>query len=62
MVERIRSAFREELTEITWMDYHTKRLALEKADAMNHFIGYPDWYSQDSAVDDYYRGVSKVSA
>lgn len=57
MVKNIRSAFRNELSEIGWMDDKTKEAALEKADFMNHFIGYPDWYTNTTALEEYYKEV-----
>lgn len=57
MVENIRRAFRNELSEITWMDDATKEAALEKADFIKHFIGYPDWYTNASALEQYYKDV-----
>lgn len=58
MVENIRASFRSELSEISWMDDRTKEAALEKADFMNRFIGYPDWYANASALQQYYKDVS----
>lgn len=60
MVEHIRTAFRNELSDIAWMDDATKEAALEKADFMNHFIGYPDWYTNTSALQEYYKDVSAM--
>lgn len=58
IVENIREEFRKELSEVDWIDEETKRAALEKADYMNHFIGSPDWYGNDTALNEYYKGVS----
>lgn len=60
MVEDIRVAFKEELEEVPWMDESTKKEALEKADFMNHFIGYPNWFHNESLLEDYYKNVSSI--
>ncbi|KAK6643987.1 hypothetical protein RUM43_000252 [Polyplax serrata] len=57
MVEDIRSAFKDELAEVPWMDAETKKEAMEKADFMNHFIGYPNWYENITFLEEYYKGV-----
>lgn len=58
MVEDIRNAFKQELSEVQWMDEETRKEAMEKADFMNYFIGYPDWYDNVTVLEEYYRGVS----
>ncbi|KAI1296489.1 Neprilysin-2 [Halotydeus destructor] len=42
MIHNIRSAFNELLEENDWMDEDTKKVARQKANAMNERIGYPD--------------------
>ncbi|XP_074604806.1 neprilysin-1-like isoform X2 [Brevipalpus obovatus] len=42
MIHKIREAFNELLEQNEWMDEETKRVAKEKADAMNERIGYSD--------------------
>lgn len=61
MVEDIRSAFKDELAEVPWMDEETKKEAMEKADFMNHFIGYPNWYENITFLEEYYKGVRRYS-
>lgn len=39
MINEIRSAFKENLKKIAWMDKETKNLAEEKADAISDMIG-----------------------
>lgn len=57
MVEDIRRAFKDELSEVKWMDDKTKIQAMEKADYMNHFIGYPNWFDNVTFLEEYYQGV-----
>ncbi|KAH6933321.1 hypothetical protein HPB50_014335 [Hyalomma asiaticum] len=42
MIHNIREAFNELLKENDWMDTETRRVAEEKANAMNERIGYPE--------------------
>ncbi|XP_064459622.1 neprilysin-1-like [Ornithodoros turicata] len=42
MIHNIREAFNELLKENDWMDVETRKVAEEKANAMNERIGYPD--------------------
>uniref|UniRef100_T1ISE4 M13 family peptidase n=1 Tax=Strigamia maritima TaxID=126957 RepID=T1ISE4_STRMM len=42
MIQNIRSAFNELLGDNEWMDDETRKVAQEKANAMNERIGYPD--------------------
>lgn len=62
MVKHIREAFKSRVDEAGWMDEITRKAAREKADVMTEFIGFPDWYSNSTALEDYYRGVSNKFA
>ncbi|EEC10627.1 neprilysin, putative [Ixodes scapularis] len=42
MIHNIREAFNELLKENDWMDRETRKVAEEKANAMNERVGYPD--------------------
>lgn len=39
MINRVRTAFKENLKELTWMDEETRLLAESKADAISDMIG-----------------------
>ena len=54
MVEQLRAAFKELVSEAEWMDAETKVKAQEKADMMLQLIGYPDWLLDNAEVDKYY--------
>lgn len=43
MTTEIQQSFKEILTEIAWLDDDTRKLAVEKIDAMRLRIGYPDF-------------------
>ena len=61
MVEGLRSQFSFSINSIDWMDAPTKKVAKEKAEEMQENIGYPDWYSNSSALDEYFKGVSNFN-
>ncbi|XP_069699097.1 neprilysin-1-like isoform X2 [Periplaneta americana] len=58
MVENIRSQFSSSINDVDWMDPDTRHVAQDKAEAMKELIGYPDWYANKSALEEYYKGVS----
>jgi Peptidase family M13 len=41
MINEIRTAFKENLRKLDWMDKETRNLAEEKADAISDMIGFP---------------------
>lgn len=57
MVLNLKQAFKSMIDDATWMDMADKATAKEKVDAINDFIGYPDWINDKIAVEDYYKGV-----
>ena len=58
MVNDIRSAFVEIVSELDWMDEETKQRTLEKAHAMRPFIGFPGWILTPGELEKYYEKVS----
>jgi predicted metalloendopeptidase len=57
LVEDLRTATHELLDENDWVDEETKRLMMEKTDAMLVLAGFPDWVSNVSALDLHYDKV-----
>jgi putative endopeptidase len=51
MVEDIRSVYRERIEENAWMSDRTKELAIEKLNAFKYKIGYPDNWTDFSAIE-----------
>lgn len=62
LVEDLREAFKDLLDINEWMDDETKPLALEKADYISKFIGYPDWYDDENGLEDYYVDLTYISS
>lgn len=57
MISNLKRAFKSLVDDSTWMDKSTKATAKDKVDAMIDFVGYPDWISNNTAIEDYYDGV-----
>lgn len=60
MVTNLKRAFKSLVNDATWMDSTTKSIAMEKADAIVEFVGYPPWIKNNTALEDYYDGVIKI--
>uniref|UniRef100_A0A674MR12 endothelin-converting enzyme 1 n=1 Tax=Takifugu rubripes TaxID=31033 RepID=A0A674MR12_TAKRU len=58
MIDEIRSAFKEALDRLGWMDGTTRQAAKEKADAIYDMIGFPEFILDPKELDDVYDGVS----
>ena len=58
MFEEIRKEFLQILQNIDWMDKNTKEKAIEKAEAITHYIGYPEELSNITKIEEYFDGVS----
>ncbi|KAK9888868.1 hypothetical protein WA026_001088 [Henosepilachna vigintioctopunctata] len=57
IVRNIEAEFVETLKKVDWMDSNTKNAALDKLDAMEKYIGYPDELMSDSKMDEYYKDL-----
>jgi putative endopeptidase len=65
LVENLRVALRERITNLDWMSPETKQQALTKLNAFGVKIGYPDkWktYAFDIKRDDYFGNVRRAAA
>ncbi|MFT6167336.1 MAG: putative endopeptidase [Vicingaceae bacterium] len=51
MVENLRTVFKERVRKLDWMSEETKLKALEKLDAFNMKIGYPDKWTDYSGLE-----------
>ncbi len=50
LVKAMRSAYRERISQLTWMSAETKKKALEKLDKITPKIGYPDKWKDFSSL------------
>ena len=60
MIKDIKAAFMERVRKVTWMDPHTKTVALEKARAMRQMIAYPEWILHQERLNERYIGAKVV--
>lgn len=57
MVSNIREAYRESITQITWLDAATKMAALNKLKSLTENISFSDWMADPKTVDAGYKEV-----
>ncbi|XP_055389923.1 neprilysin-1 [Condylostylus longicornis] len=55
MLQNIRSAFNDLVKNTNWMDKETKERTLKKSMNMKSFIGFPDWITNKTVLDEYYK-------
>ncbi|CAB1347480.1 unnamed protein product, partial [Coregonus sp. 'balchen'] len=56
MINEIRTAFKDTLDHLKWMDKQTRQAAKDKADAIYDMIGFPDFILDPKELDDVYDG------
>ena len=61
MVNNLREAFEEMLTDLDWMNKETIEVAKEKLHAMDVKIGYPDYILNATELDAEYKKVVFVN-
>ncbi|XP_066593232.1 neprilysin-like [Prorops nasuta] len=61
MIDAVKTVTKIEIERSTWMNDHMKKDAEEKVDKMMKHIGYPEWYDNNTAVKNYYKGLKIVS-
>uniref|UniRef100_A0A4W5PUN4 endothelin-converting enzyme 1 n=1 Tax=Hucho hucho TaxID=62062 RepID=A0A4W5PUN4_9TELE len=54
MINEIRTAFKDALDHIKWMDKQTRTAAKDKADTIYNMIGFPDFILDPKELDDVY--------
>ncbi|XP_017844671.1 endothelin-converting enzyme 2 [Drosophila busckii] len=57
MLSDIRRSFDKLVHSTSWMDARTKQQTMLKSAEMRTFIGFPEWLTNDTALNDYYAGV-----
>lgn len=57
MVNEIIHGMRTDIERSKWLDSISKQGALRKLSAMEEFVGFPDWYEDNVAVEKYYKDV-----
>jgi adenylate kinase family enzyme len=57
LVKDLQVSTKELLDESNWVNKKTKHLVMEKLEAISILVGFPEWVSNVSALDDYYNKV-----
>ncbi|XP_066593251.1 uncharacterized protein [Prorops nasuta] len=60
MIEVMKTATKIEIEKSNWMNEDMKKDVKEKIDKMKKYIGYPKWIDNNTAVENYYRGLKIV--
>ncbi|KAI6226164.1 Neprilysin-1 [Aphelenchoides fujianensis] len=58
MFSELKAGFVKSLWRTKWMDWTTKRYAIEKAQAMEALVGAPDFIHDDAALDEHYKDLN----
>jgi endothelin-converting enzyme len=54
----LHSEFKRTLNEVDWMDSESKKIATDKANAIDIKIGYPEFTYNDTFIDGIYKDVN----
>lgn len=58
MIDEVKDVFMEHLRKNWWMDQKTKKRAVAKAEAIKHYVGYPEELFNDDLIREYYEGMT----
>uniref|UniRef100_A0AAR5Q8X8 Endothelin-converting enzyme 1 n=1 Tax=Dendroctonus ponderosae TaxID=77166 RepID=A0AAR5Q8X8_DENPD len=58
MIDNIRNAFKNNFVNLKWMDEQTRKVALDKADAISDMIGYPEFIKDVDNLDAKYENLT----
>lgn len=57
IVKQLTVAFKNMINNLDWMDAPTKKVAIEKLDAMKTVVGYPEFVLNNTGLDNVYKEV-----
>ena len=57
MVRYLKESFRDIIKDTKWMRSDTRTKALKKLDAMKEIIAYPEELSNETIIDEFYKGT-----
>ena len=57
MIKNIQSEMESQIENSNWLDEESKKIAKDKLNNMDIFVGFPEWYKNKTAVMNYYKGV-----
>ena len=61
MVTNLKTSLKGLLVAAAWMDLPMTLEAITKVQAINTFIGYPDWIVNRTLLESYYNDVSQLA-
>ncbi|XP_051175091.1 neprilysin-like [Leptopilina boulardi] len=56
--ENIHKEMIKHIMRSDWLDEKSRKMAIEKMKEMKTIIGYPEWYNNDTALQNHYRGIT----
>ncbi|XP_066593052.1 neprilysin-2-like isoform X2 [Prorops nasuta] len=57
MIDVMKNATKLEIEGSTWLDEDMKKDAKEKVDKIKEYIGYPEWFDNNTAFENHFRGL-----
>uniref|UniRef100_A0A336LW57 CSON006474 protein n=1 Tax=Culicoides sonorensis TaxID=179676 RepID=A0A336LW57_CULSO len=57
MLMNIMNEFKGVIKNVDWMDDVTKKIAIEKIEKLNYFVGYADELENKTVLENYYKGL-----
>ena len=57
MIKNIQLEMESRINNSNWLDETSKTIIKDKLNSMRFFLGFPDWYKNETAVINYYKGV-----
>lgn len=54
----MKNAMTKHILKADWLDDSIRKMAFKKLKNLQHNVGYPNWYNNVTAVNNFYRGVS----
>ncbi|XP_039304960.1 membrane metallo-endopeptidase-like 1 [Solenopsis invicta] len=62
MLDDIQKEVEDEIKKTDWLNDDTKDIILAKLINMKKFIGYPDWYKNNTIVKKYFQGLTVINS
>ncbi|GFT04815.1 endothelin-converting enzyme homolog, partial [Nephila pilipes] len=57
MIDEIKAAFKANFPNVDWMDPETRKLTVDKVDAMMDMVGFPEYIAYPDQLDEEYAGL-----
>lgn len=57
MISSMKNAMTKHILKADWLDDSIRKMAFKKLKNLQHNVGYPNWYNNVTAVNNFYRGL-----